>query len=255
MMFLSHRSVSTFNLLNKALTIHHGDQGFRVDDITAHVGILRWTSRRPFIPVTCFLGRRHFHNVGKEEQINFWTKNSLLHPKGAMCESKANNYRQSWGKWWYPWDGTLNNQPHHIHLMSQQQWVFRKVVLVAALELCGYQQQKALNQVLLLYRWDLSLLVGTSNEILSHGHSKGALMWHHRAGEPFEAAYVMPSRPHMLFLVQTYSRWSWTLHLLLPDTSYINLNDKMYTVCLKKLLRYAPACGPLEGPCSKLSHM
>ena len=22
----------------------------------------------------------------------------------------------SWGKWWYPWDGTLNNQPH-IHLI------------------------------------------------------------------------------------------------------------------------------------------
>ena len=27
-------------------------------------------------------------------------------------------YQNSQGKWWYPWDGTLNNQPH-IHLISR----------------------------------------------------------------------------------------------------------------------------------------
>ena len=202
MKFLSHGSVSTFNL------------SIRLWQSTMATKAFGSTTSRLMLG-SC------------ENHIEAASQNSLLH----LCQSKANNYRQSWGKWWYPWDGTLNNQPHHRHLMSQQQSVFRRVVLVAALEFCGYQQKKALNQVLLLYWWDLSLLVGRSNEILWHGHSKGALCDIIVLVSLLKLR--MPRRPDMFFLVQTYSRWSWTLHLLLSDTSYIN--DKMYTVCLDKV--------------------
>lgn len=102
MMFLSHRSVSTFNLSIRLWQSTMATKAFGSTTSRLMLGSCDGTSRRPVIPV----------------------------PLG-----------------WYP----ENNQPHDIDLMSQQQSVFRKVVLVAALEFCGYQQKKTLNQVLLLY--------------------------------------------------------------------------------------------------------
>ena len=43
-------------------------------------------------------------------------KKNLQKKAQTPIKTRVNWVPGSWGKWWYPWDGTLNNQPH-IHLI------------------------------------------------------------------------------------------------------------------------------------------
>ena len=44
---------------------------------------------------------------------------------------------RSYGKWWYPWDGTLNNQLH-IHLIVRIYWVYPLLKGSLGVEQLGY---------------------------------------------------------------------------------------------------------------------
>ncbi len=47
-----------------------------------------------------------------------WTRLLQRMPQRPRCQDESiPKHRESWGKCWYPWDGTLNNQRHHIHLI------------------------------------------------------------------------------------------------------------------------------------------